>query len=376
MPMVGYATEELIGLGAYPPVKIQAPAIHQPPRVYGAARDRKTFMLPRVDWTQTQQRGGMFVFQFIPQLTAEIDFTIAALKAAAAGKPIARPRGLPETARPGERPDSNMVMHVDAILQLQRAGRSWIYTFPYTEIAAFIPGLTREQLASVKNQLWKPEWGPPAEINADIVESLDGEIQWLEGRLKVIDEMLLEVTSYEPWLKAVLHQFATYVQWFKRHLEKKEEKTRAIGVALSATALVLNFVPVVGNILALVVEGVNIYIQVDAFKKQLEALAEAGGKIFGGQVAAALMEAVTVTKIELLNARDFLSFELEYRALEREILGGPNLVVTTGLDDPGDKMDVAMQRLNVGPPRPAVGTMALALGGFAAFAALALRGRR
>lgn len=375
MPLVGYAPGELIGLGAYPDAPIRPPALHQPPRAYGLPEDnlggRK---VGRINWSRSQ--GTDFAFDYIPQLTQEIDFTIAALKAAVAGKPIAQPRGLPVTARPGERPDSAMVSHVDRILQMQRAGRSWIYTYPYSEIAAFIPGLTREQLASVKNQLWKPEWGPADAINADLIATLDAEIAWLEGNLKTGNAMLMEIGTYEPWLANVLQQFATYVNWFKRHLEKKEEKTRVIGAALSAISTVLNFIPVVGNILALVVEGVNVGIQINAFKQQLQALADAGGRVFAGQVAASLMEAVAVTKAEVLNAVDLLTYELEYRKLERQILGGPNATVTTPLPDPGDQMDDAMQRLNVALPRPAVGPLVLAAGGAAVFAALALRGRR
>ncbi|HET6494446.1 MAG TPA: hypothetical protein VFH61_03660 [Thermoleophilia bacterium] len=375
MPTVSLSPEVLIGLGAYPDAPIRPAALNQPPRAYGLPEDnRGGRKVGRINWSQSQ--GGEFSFQFIPQLTQEIDFTIAALKAAASGKPIAQARGLPVTARPGERPDPMLVDHVDRILQLQRAGRSWIYTYPYGEIAAFIPGLTREQLASVKNQLWKPEWGNPATITADIVAAIDEEIAWLEGNLKTADTMLMEISGYEPWLTDVLKQFQTYVNWFQDHLKHKEDKTRAIGVALSAISTVLNFIPVVGNILALVVEAVNVGIQVNAFKVQLQALADAGGRIFAGQVAAAVLEAVAVTKTEVLNVADLLTYELEYRKLERQILGGPSATVTTPLPDPGDNMDDAMRRLNVPMPRPNVMPLALAAGGAAVFAALMLRGRR
>lgn len=316
------------GLGAYP-----GPT--EPPRLQSAG-DQYGLPKPPRDFSPDLYRRGTPAFAFRADVIAEIDFARAALFAARDGKPILD-RPLPPAGS-----DRNLQAHLARLLQAQRTGRAWLYEWTYGEIAAAVPGLTRTHLDRVRDALWNPLWGPPTAAVTDRLAALTAERQWVRDRAAEVTAWQTEVTTYAQWLVDVLATFQRYVEWFTDHLKDKQAKATEIARVLDVVAIVVNVIPVVGQIVSLALTAVSAGIQVNAMREQLKGLAAAGGRITAGQVAANVLEATAVVQTELANLADRLAFEAAIRGTEQQILAAKSSALA-----PGDRLDAAL------PPAPA-----------------------
>jgi hypothetical protein len=321
MPMVSLPV--VPGLGAYP-------SATEPPRLQSAGDQYGLPKAPR-DFSPDKFRRNEPAFLFRSDVIAEIDFARAALIAARDGKPIL------DRALPVAGSDRALQAHLARLLQTQRTGRAWLYEWTYGEIADAVPGLTRAHLATVRNALWNPLWGPTTAAVTDRLTALTAERQWLRDRAADVTAWQAEIRTYEAWLVDVLATFQRYVEWFTDHLKDKGAKAAEIARVLDIASVVVNFVPVVGQILSLILTAVSAGIQVNAFREQLKGLAAAGGRIYAGQVAANVLEATAVVQTELANLADRLDFEAKIRATEQKILE-----TTSPALAPGDRLDAAL----------------------------------
>lgn len=207
------------------------------------------------------------------------------------------------------------------LLAAMRLGRRWVAETPTAILQDWFPGLTAAQVAAARALLLPAALRlDPDTLRAERLAELQAQAAQVQQWQQRLGALAAELDTYAPWLQAVGRQFQTYVTWFQQHLQNKAEKTANISRALEATATAVQWIPYVGQIIALVLIAVDVGVQVDAFRDQLRALAGAGGRIAAGQLMADAAEATAVTRTMLANAVDDLQWEAEILERERALL--------------------------------------------------------
>lgn len=200
-------------------------------------------------------------------------------------------------------------------LALLAQARAWLIDLPPATLAELFPGLTPALLAQARRALL-----PGVNLRGLARARVTAELAQLDATALRLTQLQGELEASLDWTQQLLKQFQTYATWFQKHLERKAEKTKVISNALSVISTVLNFVPVVGWALALIVEAVNVGIQLDALRDSLKAMEAAGGRIQAGVTYVALMEQLATGYAELQAAQQDVDAARSIREAELALL--------------------------------------------------------
>jgi len=199
------------------------------------------------------------------------------------------------------------------LLALIVNGRAWLLTMPEWELRELFPDLTSAALARARRLLL-----PGRDVVRIVRAKLEADAEKFAADAERLGALRGELARYEKFANDTLQQFQAYIDWFKRHQEKKEKRTKVVSRALTAIAAALYWVPVVGWVLGAAVDAANIAMQLDRMKDGIEAMQAAGLRVQAGRVYVALQEALIQAIAEVEVARDEAAWML---MLTREQIG-------------------------------------------------------
>jgi hypothetical protein len=209
---------------------------------------------------------------------------------------------------------------------------AWLYEWPDDGIIEMVPNATLERIGAARAQLFPPGL-TDVTISTLRIQEMTNNLAWAAAEKQKLLDIQKALMRYEVWLRRVLGRFQQYIIWFQHHLRKKEKKNNAVNTAITAVGVVINFIPVVGQILSALITVAQVALIAEQMKEQLRALAAAGGKIYAGEMSATMAEYMVALNEEIKNALDFLSAQEQMFVMtianEQSLLESLNVPIPT-----------------------------------------------